>query len=68
MEASMLVNGATFEEVEAVISDAIPPGISPFAVLTYRATGQGVEVSPGGANRQRRSSGPPSRIRLHWPK
>ena len=43
----MLVHGATVEEIESVIAAAIPPGIPPFTVLTYRATLLGVEVSPG---------------------
>jgi hypothetical protein len=69
MEASVLVNGATLEEVEAAIADAIPPGIPPFTVLTCRATRQGVEVSPGGgepvAEIQRAAL---DAIRLRWPK
>jgi hypothetical protein len=64
----MLVDGATLEEVESVITRAIPPGIPPFAVLTCRATLQGVEVSPGGgepvAQIQRAAL---DAIRLHWP-
>jgi hypothetical protein len=69
MEASVLVNGATLEEVEAAIADAIPPGIPPFTVLTCRTTRQGVEVSPGGgepvAEIQRAAL---DAIRLRWPK
>ena len=69
MEASVLVNGATLEEVEAAIADAIPPGIPPFTVLTCRTTRQGVEVSPGGgepvAPIQRAAL---DAIRLRWPK